>query len=332
MSLPHQRSQRVAGLDSLRFVLALWVVFSHFGFVPIRPLEHATGGPLLYARGAYHNLFCGPAAVIVFFLISGFCIHHQYRYDAIRSYATYYTRRYVRIVIPMVAAIALYLSRGLDLTDWHQTLLWSIVCEEIYYLIYPLLLALRKRIGWTGLLGLAYAGAAAVIATEPRALEYIAYGPRLTWLLGLPCWLLGCLLAERYDAERLPSASAIWMWRGVAWGFGSAASILRFHGGIGYPLTLTLFAPFGYFWLAREIAWFREHKPLRWLELAGAWSYSLYLMHPYAESLVGAEANWYVKIAITLSVSVAFYLVIERPSHRAARALGRRMEKLKIEN
>jgi peptidoglycan/LPS O-acetylase OafA/YrhL len=325
MSAPHHRSPRVAGLDSLRFVLALWVVFSHFGFVPVAPLERATDGPLLYARGVYHNLFCGPAAVIVFFLISGFCIHHQYRRDAIRSYATYYTRRYVRIVIPMVAAIALYLSRGLDLTEWHKTLLWSIVCEEIYYLVYPLLLALRKRIGWKCLLGLAYAGAAAVVATEPRALEYIAYGPRLTWILGLPCWLLGCLLAERHDDEGLPSARGIWTWRMAAWGLGSAASMLRFHGGIGYPLTLTLFAAFGYFWLAREIAWSRAHEPLRWLELAGTWSYSLYLMHPYAESLVGAGANWFAKLAIALAVSVGFYLTIERPSHRAAQALGRRL-------
>jgi peptidoglycan/LPS O-acetylase OafA/YrhL len=71
------KSERIKGFDSLRFVLAAWVVFGHFGFFPLLGFnQFSPSGRLAFA--VYNNIVSAPAAVIVFFVISGF-IHHPYR-------------------------------------------------------------------------------------------------------------------------------------------------------------------------------------------------------------------------------------------------------------
>ena len=55
-------------------------------------------------------------------------------------------------------------------------------------------------------------------ATNPRAKDYPSWGLGLNWVLGLPCWLLGCELAER-SAPGLPAGpTSIWRWRIAVWG------------------------------------------------------------------------------------------------------------------
>src|ERR1700737_465476 len=54
--------------------------------------------------------FNAPAAVIFFFVISGFCIHFPNRNGVVmRSWKLYYARRYLRTLIPMMAALGLAL-------------------------------------------------------------------------------------------------------------------------------------------------------------------------------------------------------------------------------
>lgn len=99
---------RVAGLDSIRFVFALWLVFSHFWFIPLS--DHLAGNTAVMKilRGFYNNLFCGVAEVVVFFVVSGFYIHFPFRY-APKMPAAFLARRYLRIGLPFIFAFVLVL-------------------------------------------------------------------------------------------------------------------------------------------------------------------------------------------------------------------------------
>jgi hypothetical protein len=101
------------------------------------------------------------------------------------------------------------------------------------------------------------------VLTKPAAGDYSSYGPELNWVLGLPCWLLGCRLAERMESFETVAVGSgqIWIWRASAWALSTAICLLRFHTPhIGYPWTLNLFALFACASLEREIRYYREHK------------------------------------------------------------------------
>ena len=144
-------------------------------------------------RGFVGSAFNGPAAVIVFFVISGFCIHfpNRQRFE-VRSWRLYYARRYFRTLIPMTAALILAIPLKVPFGLFTDSVLWSLLCEEIYYLIYPGLLSLRDRMGWRYLMALSWSASLFVLLTNIHTDIYPAYGWKLNWILGLPCWLMGC--------------------------------------------------------------------------------------------------------------------------------------------
>lgn len=323
--------KRILPISSLRFALASWVVVSHF-FPPIL-VEHQHTLALIAARALVDNSVCGPAAVIIFFVISGFCIHFPNRNGlSVPSWRLYFMRRYVRILIPMAVAMALSVPLGIHFGLFGDSILWSLLCEEIYYLLYPGLLLIRDRVGWRGLMGLAWALSIAVILTNPSERMYVGHGPALTWALGLPCWLLGCRLAERL--ERLSAvpvtAREIWMWRGGVWAYSVAASALTFHSPIRFPITLNLFAVLGVFWIEREIRFYRAGRMPQFENLGEA-SYSMYLTHihgaaawyllPFSHAL-HPWASWVGTIFTIVVFTALFYRFVEKPSHRLARKLS----------
>ena len=324
---------RVRGLDSIRFVLACIVAIGHIGAFPLLEGIDASARIGWLVRGLYGAAINGPAAVIVFFVISGFCIHYQYRNGESLRLLRYYPRRYLRILVPLAGGIGVAHLVGITLPLFDESILWSIVCEEIYYLIYPLLLPMGRRYGWGSLLTISWVLAIAVAWTNPTAGKYPSYGWQLNWLLGLPCWLLGCKLAERSDSLSLPvSATAIWSCRLVVWFTSGALVGLCFHSPVGYPHTLNYFAILSYFWLQQEIRYFRHVNPPPFLEWGGKWSYSLYLLHVPGNVLynhltvpnLGFILNWSFRFAWTLGCSYVFYLLIEKPSHSFARWVSRR--------
>lgn len=199
----------------------------------------------------------------------------------------------------------------------------------IYYTLYPLLLWIRSITGaWRPIIFVAFGAALMVAATNPAAGNYPSYGVSMDWLLGLPCWLLGCDLAERLKGtHRLPANSNIWVWRGGILLLAVSCSILRFHSPIGYPWTLNFFAIAAQAWLYREIANFQIKKPLALFEQAGKWSYSLYLVHPLAVSFyrqagLGVSASllgWLAQTTFVLLFSYGFAVLFEFTSHRFAR-------------
>jgi len=328
-------SERLRGLDSIRFLCAFWVFCYH----DVPPLVISGDSKLGWAaRGLWGNLWCGPAAVIVFFIISGFCIHHPYAQFARRPrLREFYARRYLRLLPPMLAAIILGRVSGVSMAFLQVSVLWSLLAEFIYYLIYPALLALRVRLGgWRGLVLAAYVAALVVILRNPQAPDYPSFGPGWNWLVGLPCWLLGCELADTVQAPGGTPVSLrnIWFWRGLILLLGIGCSVLRFHAAVGYPWSLNIFALPAVVWLHREICYHRAARPIRWIEWAGQWSYSLYLVHGPAAALFRAWFSfvtpnlilpWMLMAGFVLVVSCLFYYAVERPSHLLARQAARRL-------
>lgn len=323
---------RVRGLDTIRAVCALWVVMGHFGGPPVTAGIDKTNLAGRLIGGVYGHFWNGPAAVIVFFVISGFCIHYPFtRTLRIPSLAEYLARRYLRIGIPLVAAMAVSSSVGVKLDLFHDSILWSLVAELVYYTLYPAFLRMRRLgVRWRWMFAASFAVALVLAATDPGAKSYPSFGIGLNWVLGLPCWLAGCELAERFGNGCSASPNGIWRWRLAVWGASVALSILRFYSPIGYPWTLNLFAVLVAFWLIREISRYRERRPPHLLEWAGRWSYSIYLAHVPAKELfnmlalpnVGTMLNWLVQTGFILAASYFFYLCVEFPGHLAARAVG----------
>jgi peptidoglycan/LPS O-acetylase OafA/YrhL len=326
-------------LDTIRFVCALWVTLGHIGLPPI--FTEAEHGLLYILNGIYNGVINGPAAVIVFFVISGFCIHYPYRQGQRPHLPSYYTRRLVRIGIPLLIAIPVSGFCGVYYSSMSDSILWSLMAEIIYYLIYPALLLLAARFGWRRLILVSFVLAYCIIATNPggNGGNYPAYGDGLNWLVGLPVWLLGCLLAQRSDTLPAANTHNIWLWRTGVVAASCLATLLRWHlpiGSIGFQWTLNLFGVVVFAWLAQEIVFFRQHQPIRWLETAGAWSYSLYLIHASGANLVykmvpfGKPTPFVFGMLLIVSAlffSYIFFILVERPSHRLAVRLSKQFQK-----
>ncbi|MFZ5669653.1 MAG: acyltransferase family protein [Pseudomonadota bacterium] len=325
---------RLVGLDSIRFLCAAIVVFAHTGQPPLRNGIDTTHPIGRLVDAGLANIWSSAAAVIVFFVVSGFCIHHAYaERNRIGSLSEYYVRRYVRILIPAIGAILISAAIGLNLSLFEDSILWSIAAEIIYYTIYPALLPLRRRLGsWLPLIGIAFVLAFAVAGSRPHEAEYPMFGLQLNWLLGLPCWLLGCWLADLAASGRVwRLASFVWPLRLAAWSAMIGCSILRYHTPIGYPWTLNLFAILAALWLGAETAYLSRHPPPRWLEWCGRWSYSLYLTHKLTNQAIGwlspptlgPVLDWSLRFGLLLLGAYVFYLACEKPAHGLARRAGR---------
>ncbi len=86
--------------------------------------------------------------VIVFFVISGFCIHFPFAGSNRRPrLKEFYTRRFLRLLVPVAIAIPLSGLIGVELALFHESILWSLLAELIYYICYPVLRAAQLRTG-----------------------------------------------------------------------------------------------------------------------------------------------------------------------------------------
>ncbi|HWL85779.1 MAG TPA: acyltransferase [Polyangiaceae bacterium] len=332
-------TQRIEGLDTIRFVLAMCVVFGHCGFLPFHlPFERIPHIGFA-VRSFQHNIVNAPAAVIAFFVISGFCVHYPQRGLDRVDLLPFYARRHIRILIPAGFAAIISNGEGVGLRHLADSILWSLLCEEIYYTVYPLLLRLRARTGMLSLLVVSYVASYAVVflCTNPNG-NYQAYGTVLNAVLGYPCWLLGVWLAERIDldfATNPANRRAPWGWRAGAFVLGVILSILRFHTPVSYPWTLNLFALYVFGWLRAEILSTKIRGSIRMLEAGGAFSYSIYLVHMYANTVWKKNPYasawtksspflaWFPQIAFIVFVAYVSYRLVEKPSHAMARQFQR---------
>jgi len=158
-------TRHVRGLDSLRFIAALWVAFSHGAAIPFKLLL-VNGGQVAHAVADLSGvLFNGVAAVSVFFVISGFCIHFpSARADRIHT-RVFLIRRYTRIGGPLIATWVIIACSPARVASAGQAVLWSVYCELIYYSLYPLLFKLFLSLGIETILAAATLVSVLLIAT-----------------------------------------------------------------------------------------------------------------------------------------------------------------------
>ena len=329
---------RIPGLDSLRCLCALWVALHHGA----RPDLAAWFGLSGVAEDWNAVAFDGVAAVMMFFVISGLCVHYPQARSGTLVLPAYATQRFLRVGIPLLAVAAFVKFGGGIVGDAIATaprmVLWSLWCELIYYAIYPALRIGFRRIGLGWLIGAAFVAAYAVIFSHWGLMLYWSYPRTLCWVAALPAWLLGCAIAERLAEGRLPALpGSVWWWRAAALVLSIPPKALLYPSispiAIGNPATLLPFSIFVFFWLMKEIATFTAKPPPAALEWGGRWSYSLYLTHNIVIAAFAASAwqpagpgggvvRWAVQLAAILAASYAFYCVVERPAHRLARTTG----------
>lgn len=324
---------RIRGLDALRFLCALCVVQGHLrlgGYLVLDRI-HSSAKIVNYIKIAFNQGFpipTGPNAVIVFFVISGFCIHFPYRNGRVPDFQQFLVRRYLRVGIPAaVAAVCLYLTGFHKLQD---SVLWSVLCEMIYYSLYPIVLALKERVGWRFILAGAYTAALAVILLQQHGRydgNFTAFGATVTWILGFPCWLLGCVLAEKYTVFRAHRPAVQWLFRIGMIVTAACGTTLRFYEHVGYYWSEPILALLITCWLGTEIAYFSARKPWQWLEWCGRWSYSVYLFHAPVSIFVGnrvgmrygMSAKLLLEVGAVLAGCYLLFRLVEQPAHVLAR-------------
>ena len=321
---------RISGLNTLRFVCAIWVVISHLGLPYFSLLDSHNGFVARSLKIILENSFSGVCAVIAFFVISGICIHISYSKDLrIKSLSEYFTRRFVRILPPLLVAAAVGYKLHYSL---HVLILWSLYCELWYYLIYPILLILRRNgTPWISIVGVSFIGSLLVMLTHREARNFYDPGIWLTWILGLPCWLMGCVIAEKWQEGSISGTRRIGAWRLLVWSGSVGCSLLRFHSPIGYVWTLPFFGIAIASWISKEIANHRESRPLASLEWLGEWSFSLYLVHMLGFAvcnLIVMKSSeplvWLMHLMFALGIGYLFAVLVEFPSHKVAKVLARR--------
>ena len=130
--------RHIYGLDAVRFVAALWVFFSHGGVPQIEEFVDKSVPLGMVIAGVYNNLWSGPAAVIVFFVVSGFVIHYPYTDNKPINLVQFFIRRYIRICIPLLIILLIVRELGLSM-NLLDAVTWSLYAELIYYSLYPLI-------------------------------------------------------------------------------------------------------------------------------------------------------------------------------------------------
>jgi peptidoglycan/LPS O-acetylase OafA/YrhL len=324
----------VRGLDTLRFVAALWVAFSHGARFPIERvfLPDTALHKTLYLLN--NTTFNGFAAVSMFFLISGFLIHGANVGKRNVEIVPFWTRRVVRIGIPLAAVIFAARFLGPSYVAGLNRIVWSVYAELIYYLLYPLLLPVIFRFGISKVLLASLFISIAMVTLHPEAIYLWHFRTPWTWLFCAPLWLMGCYLAEhRAPISRVSGRLPIWAYRIGAIGYCYISTILANHLGsivIGYTWTIWFYGLFCVFWLDAEMALGTGKAPIAFLERFGLAGYSLYLTHRFAlifvqENLTDLPpfAFWIATIAAIMALTWAFYRIVEWPSHNVARSLGR---------
>lgn len=357
-------SSRFTALDGLRGLAALVVVVNHSFLVSPELAAAYLHGSTLAGSGwvwwltntPLHLIWGGSEAVYVFFLLSGFVLALPFLKGNRPTWLSYYPKRLIRLYLPVWGSLlfALLLAAVIprvvtaDASWWinlHSatadilrdllvvngtgslnTPLWSLQWEVLFSLLLPvyMFVAIRAQrlwlIGICGLLVLTGVGA----VLDARALIY------------LPMFGVGVLMAARRD--RL----AEWALRMGRWSWTAvlllAAALLSSHWTFPALRGSTVLASIGAalvifaFIHCKPVIGLGDWRPVHWL---GARSFSLYLIHEpivVSVALLTGSHNPALVLAIALPASLllaeGFFRVVEKPSHRLANNVGRRMAAL----
>jgi peptidoglycan/LPS O-acetylase OafA/YrhL len=293
----------------------------------------------------------GSAGVPIFFVISGYCIHRggalrlaknpDYRLDT----GNFWVRRFARIYPVLLAALVLTLAldwislqlppvnhkiREIGLQAFLVNLfslqgvagktygsngaLWTLSLEVQFYAIYPLLFALRRRLGMTSVLAIvAVINVASAYVLERHDIQFFTS----YWF----SWTLGAWIADA-KARTAPDA------RSSAWLYVLAAAFIAlgcaaFHFGQygAFQLWAAGFAFYLYKALERPHA---DTPGVRLLSRFGDFSFSLYLIHLpifvllssilFRSSLQMSIWPSFGYMLVAVPVAYVFYRLVELPA------------------
>lgn len=350
-------AQNFRSLDALRGISALLVFVAHFSqqFLNIDALGRLGGALELL----------GVIGVSIFFVLSGFLIHLGGLNEIKRSgsilWGQYFLRRSARIVPAYWLALVVYSSMSGSLESnmltqaniatflthaffvssfWPghfeaiNAIFWTVVVECHFYLVYPLLLQLRRKFGvrnWIVLtMGLSLTFFVVASAISPVGPIRVMW--QHTWLALLWQWMLGVMLAEYYQSAKTRVREAkIQLLRSFQ-GFiipalflgvliDVPAIVLNYQRFIVPVLCFGLVAAALY----SSIPMFR----FSWIRSLGDVSYSIYLWHPLALAIAVGQnymsdyLSFFVSLSISLTVAFLSYRFIEMPPLRIAKTVLR---------
>ncbi|WP_198024789.1 acyltransferase [Bradyrhizobium sp. Cp5.3] len=315
-------------LDAVRFVAAI-VVALHHDSVPIL-MDYLGHYGFDSAETLYRSALFGTAAVSIFFIVSGFCIHAPYVEAPPVSWRAYFARRYIRIVLPFCAILIPAFFLGVSYNPYAGFITWSLICEIVYYSLYPILRGAWRRFGWVPIIIISYTisywclGIPSLV--DEGGAAFFALLSLRDVLHNLPIWLLGCLLADLAVRRRsVQIGLLIWPSRAVLALTMFATGWLHYTQTVHYIYSLPVAAP-----IFAMCIWWEIHAnaAASVLVRGGRWSYSLYLVHPVAFygimphlQIFANNKQWAFGVLICLIVAYAFYRAVELPSHRLARRI-----------
>ena len=307
-SVTHGVAPRLDYIDGLRAFAALWVAVHHAveTSIPSETLKIPVLGPVV------GTLFFGQFPVMLFLMLSGFCLYYPYVRKSARpefsGYFRFLRRRWTRIAppflwagllcLPLVAFPALHVGKWGDtstidsriiashllflhnLFPTHATKIdypmWSIGLEWQLYMLFPLMILAFRRAGTVATLAATLIIAIAIRATYrqlPMPLSAILRDGPLSYLVIFAVGMLAAALAIQ-GRTLLPKWAL-----GLVVVAGLAAIRLGSGNGLVHDLA-TAAAFFAVLQLACDPAGpVARVLSLQWLVRIGVFSYSIYLVH-----------------------------------------------------
>jgi peptidoglycan/LPS O-acetylase OafA/YrhL len=347
------RDPRLLFLDSIRALAALYVVVHHLHLNVYRSYP-VNSGP-----GIFDVLMYGHAAVAVFIVLSGFSLALepvQRGHRVVGGLGRFIRRRAWRIIPPYWAALALStvlvaalveprMEYGLGLKDVvvhlllmqdfvdaaaPNTAFWTIAVEWQLYLLFPLLLAVRRRLGARALL---VSTLVVVIGLQLPDGDLVDRVLRLTPQFGA-LFVFGMLAAEVTTRSGGSGWARWWGRLAIAAGLATAAiaaalGTRRFVANI-YWLDLLVGAATACalaHLAGTERGRMRRALEAPWLVALGAFSYSIYLipspllllawlyvLRPLdLPQLASFALMVFVVGPLVVALSYAFHIAVERP-------------------
>jgi peptidoglycan/LPS O-acetylase OafA/YrhL len=328
---PPSQSNHLARIDVLRAIAILLVIGCHF-------FPYVTGQWDFFWRGLWRNvqdvqtpltwflypLAWGWSGVSLFFVISGFCIHHSFLKHEETGGGTFlkkfFWKRFWRIYPPyFVALIVFYFlmlrhpETKVTASDFwlHVFLLhnfsgttflgningsfWSLAVEAQFYLLFPLVLLLRRKVGMKKMFW-SFAAISLGSRIITLFLQDWSQPPKLCLcdftLTLFVDWLLGAWLAEKWlTGQRMLGATP-----GMVLLLGIMAVTFTWN-----KITAVFlgFTAFSVFYAALMELYLFSKKPFglweKCLVPVGLCSYSIYLWH---QPLIGRVMYWLHKFGL----------------------------------
>lgn len=181
---------------------------------------------------------------------------------------------------------------------------WTLAREEYFYLLYFVLLPLRRKFGLAatviGVLTLGLAFIPLVSWFTPVDLEFMLRSPIALWIQ----WCLGMVAVESYYG--LVSLPRILRspWMSAAWGL--VASFATIHAPIFFPVCwgMCFFTLLNAFVQRETLGSWPTSRLVDWLSSVGIFSYSLYLVHNPMKHVMKYGVKWLME-----TQSAGYYMV-----------------------